>query len=233
MTILTPSNAFPNRNVFCRGQKVDADQMVATGLPDVNTFSALTMSGWFIPGFSGGSQFILGGDNAYVIMACSTQSASPIFYRTTSSPGAFAGLVGIGYPSPWHHAAMTSPNGAGGTTIGYLDGAFDGSIASGDFHTTTAWVGLAGLRGSVADLAIWNIVLTPTQIAQLAAGKRANTVGANANLVAYWPIVGASPEPDLSGNGYNMALTGTILTANPPPLKLQSLSGGIAFPQHL
>jgi hypothetical protein len=72
--------------------------------------------------------------------------------------------------------------------------------------------------GNITDIAVWTIALTPTQVANLAAGRRANTIGANVNLVDHLPILGASPEVDQTGNGNTGVLTGTTVVAGPPQL---------------
>jgi Concanavalin A-like lectin/glucanases superfamily len=132
----------------------------------------------------------------------------------------------------WHHALITIPN--GGNLQLYLDGASLGTVSVpspqqratqlflGD-GTGATWPNLnAGhnyFNGNMADPAVWNTVLNSTQISNLASGQRANTIGANANLVGYWPILGQSPEPDKSGNGNNGVLTGTTVVAGPPSLQ--------------
>jgi hypothetical protein len=71
--------------------------------------------------------------------------------------------------------------------------------------------------GTIAEVAIWNAILSPSERAALAnvcpSGIR------RASIVGYWPLWGASGtsiEPDLSGNVNNGALTGTS-SANHPP----------------
>jgi hypothetical protein len=238
--VLSYGNAFFNRNTFSRNQVFDRDYMLATGVTNLNTFSGVTLSAWVtIIGASGGNLWIVGdglGFHAYLLI---TTTPGHISYTgLTGSANVAVGQV--------HHVAVTSPNGTG-TTIGYLDGVVDASGAAAAFSSVTSWYcfnldasqGNDPLRGAVSDVALWSTVLTPTQIAQLAAGQRANTVGANANLVGYWPITGASPETDFSGNGFNMVLGSQTTTYSPGPVlisgpaQLQSLNGGIVFPQHL
>ena len=100
---------------------------------------------------------------------------------------------------------------------------------SGDPQTTPASSGF--FAGSAADFAVWNIKLTPTQIANLAAGRRANNliIGANANLVSYLPIVGTSPEYDYSGNGRNGISTGTAVVSLPPALDPRVTTGAQSY----
>lgn len=64
-----------------------------------------------------------------------------------------------------------------------------------------------GLIGRIAEVAIWNAVLTGAQIAAAAASTSGLSGIASGNLVGYWHLCGtASPEPDSSGNGNNAAL---------------------------
>jgi hypothetical protein len=78
--------------------------------------------------------------------------------------------------------------------------------------------------GQTADIAIWGgLLLNSTQATSLAAGRRANTIGA-ANLVWHVPIVGQSPEPDQTAFRRNAVLSGTTVVAGPPSLDVYSLS---------
>lgn len=68
---------------------------------------------------------------------------------------------------------------------------------------------------SVAEAAIWNVALTESEIAALAAGYSPLMIRPDA-LVAYWPVVGKnSPETDMVGE-YNLALSGTPDTVEHP-----------------
>jgi hypothetical protein len=83
----------------------------------------------------------------------------------------------------------------------------------------TFWIGFAtgqALQGNMADTALWNVVLSATEIAALAKGIRPPQVRPAA-LIGYWPLDGLqSPEPDLSGNRNNGTLTGTVNAFGPP-----------------
>jgi hypothetical protein len=132
----------------------------------------------------------------------------------------------------WYHLAATLIwNNATGGNI-YVNGSVDPNTTNFSVPANNATTGdnTVGERtfstshgrwtGNITDIAIWNSILTPTQIANLAAGRRANTIGANANLAGYLPILGQSPEPDKSGNSNNGVLTGTAIVAGPPTLDL-------------
>jgi hypothetical protein len=118
----------------------------------------------------------------------------------------------------------------GTTTRTYVDGVQDSTNAGNAFNTTTtiptADFGTdehngAGsysrfFNGSIAEVAIWNVVLTVSEAAALAKGARSNTVR-SASLKGYWPLGGAqSPEPDFSGLANNGTLTGTNPAFGPP-----------------
>jgi len=69
--------------------------------------------------------------------------------------------------------------------------------------------------GDLAEVAIWNGILTPTEVATLAAGKSAALVRAAA-LVGYYKILGtASPEPDEKG-GTSLTVNGATPAPHPP-----------------
>ena len=71
------------------------------------------------------------------------------------------------------------------------------------------------LNGRTAEVGVWNVELTATEIATLAKGVSPLLVRADA-LVSYWPIVGrTSPEIDLMG-AHPLTLTGTVQVDHPP-----------------
>lgn len=72
--------------------------------------------------------------------------------------------------------------------------------------------------GAVADLAVWNTALSSSQVTSLQT-QRANTIGANANLVGYWPMLGTEIEIDQSGN-VNSSFGGIPVVAGPPGFPL-------------
>lgn len=70
--------------------------------------------------------------------------------------------------------------------------------------------------GALADVAVWNVVLSAAEAASLVQGARPFTIRPK-SLIGYWPVDGLqSPEPDLSGNANNGTLTGTALAPGPP-----------------
>lgn len=137
----------------------------------------------------------------------------------------------------------------GGSTSGtsiYLNGAKDGS-ATGTWSWSTITGGSVAIgedpvnsgrnyTGRLADLAVWNVVLTDLEFAAIAKGVRPFRVRPK-SLIAYYPLDGLqSPEPDLSGNASNGTLTGTAKAFGPPiapftsrmPLSTQSSTPVVA-----
>ena len=71
-------------------------------------------------------------------------------------------------------------------------------------------------QGSIADVSMWNVVLSAGEIAAYMAGGRPAQIRP-ASLIGWWPLDGLqSPEPDLSGNKNNGTLTGTAYVPGPP-----------------
>ena len=67
--------------------------------------------------------------------------------------------------------------------------------------------------GNLAEVAIWQAILTSGNASSLAAG----TIDPRyiPGLVGYWPLCGNSPESDLSGNNNIGVVTGTVIVGDP------------------
>jgi hypothetical protein len=73
--------------------------------------------------------------------------------------------------------------------------------------------GSANFQGTIAEVGIWNQILSPAEITALQNGISPNQIR-EPGFAAYYPLYGiASPEPDFGGNILNGVLTGT--TAGP------------------
>lgn len=143
---------------------------------------------------------------------------------TTMSTGTWYALTG-----------RKSGTGAGSGKV-YLNGVEDGSVTA----STTILNASSPLRfgadsfgnlldGSVAEVAIWDIALTPDEIAALGKGVSPLLIQPQ-NLKGYWPLYGAgSPEPDLSGNRNNATITGSVSAANHAPVGLYVPDAGAGF----
>lgn len=146
------------------------------------------------------------------------------------------GTVNLNGNTNWHHFAGTysgiggSSGNYSGTAAVYTDGADKQTSAlstANPWYTApdppnTSLIGVSGStpagfwHGSIADAAMWNVVLSDLEIAGLARGLRPWMIRPK-NLVGYWPIDGyQSPEPDLSGFAHNGTLVGTALDFGPP-----------------
>lgn len=127
----------------------------------------------------------------------------------------------------WYHTAGVFTNAT--TRRCYVDGVVGGAGSSTNLVPSginEARIGVEGgsapgkgLNGYVADVAVWDIALSATEIARLAAGANPMTIRPDA-LVAYWPLMRASAqsEPNMAGKGsYRMANNGTVGTHPHPP----------------
>lgn len=133
--------------------------------------------------------------------------------------GGVAGAVGyttttITDVTKWHHCGATFASAT--NRIAYLDG-LGGSVNASNCVLTTFTstdVGIylptfGPLNGSVADVAIWNSVLAPSDMTSLAAGVSPLFI-APGSLLAYWPLLGTnSPEIDFIG-GLPFIMTGQM-----------------------
>lgn len=68
---------------------------------------------------------------------------------------------------------------------------------------------------AAAEVGIWNVALSDAEIMALAKGARPSTIRPE-SLVFYAPIMGDSPEPDLTIGGRDLTVTGTTVVAHPP-----------------
>lgn len=127
----------------------------------------------------------------------------------------------------WYCVGATVDSGSAGMTA-YLNGSSAGTMpTSGGLASASSnfiigqdeqVAGARFLNGLVAEVAIWSVVLSTTDIARFANGERAYTINP-AHLIGYWPLDGlSSPEPDISGNGNNGTLTGTSKASSDPPV---------------
>lgn len=70
------------------------------------------------------------------------------------------------------------------------------------------------MNGRIAHAAIWNVDLSAAEIAALAKGINPLRIRPQA-LIGYWPLTGASPEPDWSGKKNNMTVVGAVVADSP------------------
>jgi hypothetical protein len=133
----------------------------------------------------------------------------------------------------WHHVCVTYDSGA--TTnlpVFYIDGA---SVAVGTTAAPTGTVntnadafvignrnndGARAWDGDLAEFAVWDTILTATEVAAVAGGTIPTPLGVQtANLIAYYPLeLGLSPEPDASSHQTAGTVTGTVRSQGPHDL---------------
>ncbi len=176
--------------------------------------------------------------NAYMGIYCRTNGIASFHSILLKSTGKFATYVDTNAGSAqldpgtnaistgaWHHFAWTYGSSGGLKT--FLDGASDGTSNIGtalltNYGTTNTGIGYdpanvgRGFPGSIADVALWNVALSASEITALARGVRPLMIRP-ANIIHYMPLDGlSSPEPDFSGKKNNGTLTGTTFGSGPP-----------------
>lgn len=125
-----------------------------------------------------------------------------------------ATFTNINLRSIFFNGADKSSNGSGTGALATLT----------NFYLAATGAGVAGAQRFIAaEIGVWNVVLSDSDIALLGSSKYAPSKVQPANLVAYWPLFGdASPEPDGHGT-HDMTLTGSVPQAAHPP--------GIVYPE--
>lgn len=130
----------------------------------------------------------------------------------------------------WHHLAYRKGASGASTWDKFLDGTKTAISASIDFtlpstlNDFTVLGAAAGTtptfanspNGKIGPVAIWNVSLSDDEVASLARRQSASRIRPGSQ-VAYFEMLGRSPEPELSGAA--LALTNTDCTvADHPPL---------------
>lgn len=156
------------------------------------------------------------------------------FIRTTSDLNLFADKTFAQPAVGYHHWAflfnLNNPlTGAGKLAGLYVDGVAQTTTdhtntgLGGNFANSTLYLASRGgssLFGAVdmADLALFGGTrnLTALEVKALASGVRPPRVGQDLTLM-YWPMAGlVAAEPNVSGHGSNLTLTGTSAVIGPP-----------------
>lgn len=123
----------------------------------------------------------------------------------------------------WHHVAVVEASATDHRA--FLDGAGKGTdtIDVAPKSIDTSWISRLDdgspqhFSGNIAGVAIWNVALTDSEIATLAAGHSPLRVR-RGSLIHFWPCNGGqSPEPDIIG-GASMTLFGTPTKDFEPPI---------------
>jgi hypothetical protein len=72
------------------------------------------------------------------------------------------------------------------------------------------------VAGRIAHLAVWDKALTDAEVLTLSNGFSPLGIQRN-NLIAYWPLNGQGPEPDIIGKK-NLTIVGAPTVVNEPPI---------------
>ena len=163
-------------------------------------------------------------------------------YNWDSNEDRIGALLTVG---TWNHWTWLH---TGGNLSLFKDGVSQGSIASGDTGNLLGTLrlgkssGLSNwLEGDLAELAIWNVALSPLEIAAL---PYISPLGIRESaLQIYTPLWGIhSPEIDLTRNNRSLTLVGTLVTRHAPVVPFsqrywaastepEAAAGGDAVPQ--
>ena len=113
----------------------------------------------------------------------------------------------------WHHVAGTYD---GSTMRLYVDGVEESSVAkSGNLNSVTEAVLIGkGMEGCLGHGSIWDVGLSPGEVASLWEGVNPRQMRFD-DLLLYAPLNGQSPEPDIVG-GASGTVTGTTVIEEPP-----------------
>lgn len=196
--------------------------------------TTLTLSAWMYDTSVTGVQTILALGQGTIaglpVMAYIRLATDAGTFICQAGQGPFAQTASSYSANTWNHIAGTgSALGTANAPLAiFMNGANKATATSANgspFVTSLTKVSIAidqanslaePLNGRVADAALWNVVLSDTEIKALALGARPINIRPTA-LIGWWPLDGLqSPEPDLSGLANNGVLTGTTLAAGPP-----------------
>ncbi len=160
-----------------------------------------------------------GDENANGCYRIATLSNGQIQYFVGNWPGDYWAISGstISDTNTWHALGLTFES---DTLTGYFDGASDGTNTGGTTFTPTDRefrIGFANRLGgyeypadaAIADVAIWDVVLTAAEMVSYAKGQRPTQIRPE-SLVAFWPLIGkSSPEPEIIKK-LEGTITGTV-----------------------
>lgn len=128
----------------------------------------------------------------------------------------------------WVHAVATwDGSSTPGVMTIFYNGASDGTVNTSSptgalpNNTDAVYIGNQPTStsnspdGRIAEVGIWNVVLTANEIASLARGVPPGRIRPE-NLEGYWPLGHGATEPDYSGKGRNGTVTGTAIGSHAP-----------------
>lgn len=167
--------------------------------------------------------FLTTGDSEYHGMSVGYSTAGRIAaISNAGTEGVAQTSTGI-TTNTWHHCCAVIASATSRTA--YIDGGSSGSNSTSAAAASMVNMSIGAYRrptgeqfgpaaGQIAEVGLWNVALTASEIAALARGIPPYRVRP-ASLAGYWPLYGlSSPEPDwkpgiLTATRYPMTLVGT------------------------
>ena len=210
---------------------VSTDKVAVPAYAEINSLGNQTWAVWTYRTGNGGGTFgrILDKRNAAAegsggIVLFNAGGTNYYFesHLWATVPGSWR--IAVPSANVWHHLCVVYEPGV--PPIWYVDGisqtVTEDSGGSGTYGTETEPLnignrtdGTRNWEGPLAELSCHNVLLTGTDVANLAAGRLASSIPTG--LVLYLPIIGAaSPEPNLASAGNPGVVTGTVQSAHPP-----------------
>lgn len=179
----------------------------------------LTLSAWFNAANITSNQTLVGvfsnnGSYSYYLSAAGAESGDYVKAMTRVNTWSGAATTAGFTANEWHHAVAVY------TTIisrtAYLDGANAGSDTTSmqpiDIANTIVGAYYGGAYAysdcNIAEVGIWDVNLTATEVDQLYTGKYSPHLVSHANLVAYYPLGGGTYPDDLADVQVGYDLTG-------------------------
>ena len=192
------------------------------------TGGAFSMCAWFYTTVNNARDFIFDSinpptyNNGYRLDIRGDVAGDYLNFTTLWPGGGSTGVSSVGISTnTWQHACGTW---TGTLANVYLDGGNKGTSVNlgpktiSGVNATSIGNNDSGslyFTGNIAEVGIWNVVLTDAEAAILGKGYSPLLVRP-ASLIAYWPLIGrTSPEIDIVG-GYGMALVNAPTVANHP-----------------
>jgi hypothetical protein len=200
----------------------------ATSVPMPST-NVATFACWFNPAAAQGSLtgLLVSRNAAYSGLVFSSASGNPL--TCVWNNGGYTQPTGLTpVNNTWNlgEGVINPPNfltylgQAGGTLSSYQISVGNFSLAPTSWDVADDPGNGRWFDGAVAEAALWSNWLTLPELNALLAGVNPQRIRPQ-SLVGYWPLWGLlSPEPDLSGNGNSMTLTGSPPAANHAPVTL-------------
>ncbi len=201
---------------------LNINAVAVTGIP-------FTLAAWFRADVINKTMAILWiGDKddtneMHYIQAAGLSGGDPVHANTTAAAGGGTAATTSGFSAnTWHHAAGVWV--ANNNRAAFIDGGSKGTNANnrtpGGFDRIR--IGSRGdstpsnyFNGRIAEAAIYNVALSDAEVAVLASGVSPLRVRPG-NLKGYWPIFGASPETDFSGQGNPLTVTQATVADHAP-----------------